>query len=224
MKNRNRYFLNYINKYNCDYRIVKDNMDNDTAYQYEKELICKYKEMGYCKTNIAEGGKGGARLFGELNPMFGRTWWDDDTPYEKIEQWKSNVACKGEKNGMFGVSPKERMDVDTYNQWIYKHKQITGENNPNYGNKKLSIKYKQNPELALEKQSRPGKKNGRCRPVRLFNDKMEFIKDFDYIKECSVYIKENNNLKPSIEQISIQISKKANSDLSYYGYKFKWIS
>ena len=38
MKNRNQYFLRYVEKYNCDCRIVKDNMTDDEAYQYEKEL------------------------------------------------------------------------------------------------------------------------------------------------------------------------------------------
>lgn len=36
-----------------------------------------------------------------------------------------------------------------------------GENNPNYGNRKLSEFYKAHPEIAKEKQSRPGKQNGR---------------------------------------------------------------
>lgn len=36
-----------------------------------------------------------------------------------------------------------------------------GENNPNFGNRKLSAFYKEHPEIAKQKQSRPGKKNGR---------------------------------------------------------------
>ena len=36
-----------------------------------------------------------------------------------------------------------------------------GENNSNYGNRKLSQFYKEHPEIAKEKQSRPGTQNGR---------------------------------------------------------------
>ena len=36
-----------------------------------------------------------------------------------------------------------------------------GKNNPNYGNKKLSQFYKENPDIAKIKQGRPGKQNGR---------------------------------------------------------------
>ena len=38
---------------------------------------------------------------------------------------------------------------------------LHGENNPNYGNRKLSAFYKEHPEIAKEKQGRPGKRNGR---------------------------------------------------------------
>lgn len=36
-----------------------------------------------------------------------------------------------------------------------------GEKNPNYGNRKLSQFYKEHPEIAKQKQSRPGAQNGR---------------------------------------------------------------
>lgn len=38
---------------------------------------------------------------------------------------------------------------------------MTGEKKPNYGNRKLSKFYAEHPEVAKEKQSRPGDKNGR---------------------------------------------------------------
>lgn len=41
-----------------------------------------------------------------------------------------------------------------------------GENNPNYGNNKLHEFYQSNPEVAKEKQSRPGKQNGRYKHGR----------------------------------------------------------
>ena len=36
---------------------------------------------------------------GENNPMYGRTWWDENTPQEKIEEWKKKVVHYGSDNG-----------------------------------------------------------------------------------------------------------------------------
>lgn len=220
MKNRNQYFLRYVEKYNCDCRIVKDNMTDDEAYQYEKELIEQYKKDNQCQTNIAEGGKGGIRLLGEDNPMFGRTWWDENTPLEKIQEWKDKVKHCGKDNPQYGVSLKERMSPETYAGWIEAHKLMTGENNPNFGNRKLSKFYKDNPEAAKEKQGRHGKKNGRCVPIDLY-DGENFIKHFDYIKECANYMIENYGIQTKQENLSIQITIHKNNGKPYKGFYFK---
>ena len=47
-----------------------------------------------------------------------------------------------------------------------------GENNSNYGNKKLSQFYKKHPEIAKEKQSRPGEKNGRFKHGKYVSKKV----------------------------------------------------
>lgn len=55
---------------------------------------------------------------------------------------------------------------------------LTGDKNPNYGNHTLKEKYKNNPELSKENQSRPGSKNGRAKRVKIFdiieNNELEF--------------------------------------------------
>jgi hypothetical protein len=92
----------------------------------------------------------------------------------------------------------------------------TGENNPNYGNKKLSEKYKQNPEMGLEKQSRKGNKNGRCVPVVMeFQDGT--IREFDYIRECAKFILENNlSRMKTLECISKEISDCVSGKKDYF--------
>ena len=47
-----------------------------------------------------------------------------------------------------------------------------GENNANYGNRKLSKFYKEHPEIAKEKQGRPGKQNGRYIHGRYVSEKV----------------------------------------------------
>lgn len=49
---------------------------------------------------------------------------------------------------------------------------ISGEKNPNYGNRKLSQFYKEHPEIAKIKQGRPGKQNGRYINGRYMSEKV----------------------------------------------------
>ena len=49
---------------------------------------------------------------------------------------------------------------------------VSGMNNPNYGNRKLGLFYKEHPEIAKQKQSRPGKQNGRYVDGRYMSEKV----------------------------------------------------
>ena len=101
-------------------------------------------------------------------------------------------------------------------------KDITGINNPNYGNHKLSEKYKSDKALSKEKNSRPGLKNGRCRKIELyFNDK--YVETFDYISLCCQYLIDNNiSNSNNIESVRSQINKCIRDEKKYKGcYSFK---
>lgn len=58
VRKRNKYFKNYYNKYNCDVRKVKVNINEYEAFEKEKELIKYYRSIKQCKCNIADGGEG----------------------------------------------------------------------------------------------------------------------------------------------------------------------
>lgn len=62
-----------------------------------------------------------------------------------------------------------------------------GKNNPNYGNTKLSEKYKNDKELSKIKQGRPAIQNGRSTPIDLYYDDI-LIKSFNYIVPCCQYL------------------------------------
>jgi hypothetical protein len=97
---------------------------------------------------------------------------------------------------------------------------MNGKNNPNYGNKKLSKIYSENPEYALEKQSRKGLQNGRCRKIRMYGNGIDLT--FDYITECIKYIVENNiSNTDKIDSIRGQIDKCFRCERKYKGYSFK---
>ena len=58
VKQRNQYFKNYYNKYNCDVRKVLTGMNEKEAFDNEIKLIKEYRNKGQCKCNIANGGEG----------------------------------------------------------------------------------------------------------------------------------------------------------------------
>ena len=122
---------------------------------------------------------------------------------------------KGEKNPMYKVSPKERMDKETYEQWRYKHTLIVGEKNPNWGKHTLKGKYKMDKEEALRRQSRPGSQNGRATPIKVYNENHEFIKEFSYIGEACIYLIQRGLTKSSVNCIRANIWK-ANKNKSMY--------
>lgn len=95
-----------------------------------------------------------------------------------------------------------------------------GKNNPNYGNHKLSEIYANNKNYAIEKQSRKGLQNGRCRKIKMYKYN-KLVAEFDYIVDCMKYIKEN--ISPQVKQIESirsQIDKSIRNNKSYKGYTF----
>lgn len=103
-----------------------------------------------------------------------------------------------------------------YSRKAGRYPSMIGENNSNYGNRKLSKKYKENPELAKEKQSRPGIQNGRCCSVDLYY-KGELIESFPYYKLCCEYLMNKLNLK-STSYISSVFDKFSKTGEEYKGY------
>lgn len=53
----NKFFMNMYNTHNTDVRLVKENLDEDTAFNEEIKLIKYYREnTNYRLTNVADGG------------------------------------------------------------------------------------------------------------------------------------------------------------------------
>lgn len=97
-----------------------------------------------------------------------------------------------------------------------RHPKFMGMDNPNYGNDVLSKKYKEHPELAKEKQSRPGKQNGRSRQTDLFYNN-EFVASFDYYALCCEYLRKKFGYK-SISYISNAINNAIKNNTDFKGY------
>jgi len=203
---RNNYFTNYINKYNCDVRKTHANLTEDEAFNLEIKTIEKYKSQDQCKCNITLGGGG----------VVGYTHSDD---VKLIISEKH----KGEFNSQYKISPKERMG-DNYDKWLIKMSEVKiGDKNPNYKNTTLHIKYQENPELALEKQSRKGVQNGRATKIKLFDSFMNFIDEFEYIGLCCEYLHKNYNFVNNYEIIRAGIRRSIKNNKPYKGFRFEKI-
>ena len=97
-----------------------------------------------------------------------------------------------------------------------------GKNNPNYGNKILSKRYKENKELSIEKQSRKGLKNGRCKKIYVYKNK-KLIMEFPYIELCCKYFVDNNICKcEKYESVRSRIRVSVLKNKEYYGYTFRY--
>jgi len=200
---RSKHFLNYKNKYNCDVRITHSNLKEEESFKLEKDTIEKYKSNNQCNCNYTNGGEG---ISGYI--------------HSQETKIKISETHKGELNSQFGVSPKERMG-DNYEDWLIKMSEVKmGSSNPNYNNDTLKIKYKENPDLALEKQSRKGIKNGMSTKIQLYDQNMNFLKEFDYIGLCCEYLHNNYGFSSNAEIVRLGIRRSIKNDVPYKNFKF----
>ena len=159
-------------------------------------------------------------MMGESNPMYGVNLWDTYSNDKKneIRSRLSRLNSK-ENNKMYGISPEERMDDETYKIWrkklVDRLKSQTGINNPNYGNKTLHNKIKDNTELRKQYYSRKGSQNGRSKEVFVYDSNKNFIKHFDYIGECCKWVKDKLSLSSNINTIRGGITESIKNKKTY---------
>ena len=192
---RNPFFLRFFQKYNCEYKIIKDNLTEHEAYVLENELHNKYKEKGQCECNLAgtESCSGGPSLKGELNGMYGKT--HSQEVREKLSKINSDGRHKGEKNSQYNISPSSRMDQETYAIW--KEKQY---------------------------QRKKGKTNPNAHNVLMINIKTKEYKIFGATTECAEYLydnlKEFSDRYDTIEKIRYVIKHSNKTNAIYFNYQF----
>lgn len=99
---------------------------------------------------------------------------------------------------------------------------LSGANNPNYGNKALSSRYAENPGLAKDKQSRPGGANGRATPIAIKFQSGEEM-SFGYIRECADYLRATGFIKGTVAASVSALSKAARTGEPYRGMNIRYI-
>lgn len=217
-RGNNNYFNNIVKNIPVAVNILEDNLDEKTAYEYEKFYIYIYQyDWGFNLVNLTIGGDAPPILKGKNNPMYGRTWYDKDTPIEKINDWKLKVAKHGKENGMY----KHIYSEETIRKMRKaKEGRFLGKENPNYGNKTLRNKLKDNPELKMIYYPRVGGQNGRSKGLFMINTNSGYIEYFDYLFGCAKILKDKFNLSIKETTIINKIKKSIKEDSEYLGYRF----
>lgn len=67
VRKHNKFFNDFLRRFDCDSRIIKEFENEEDAFKYEFERINELKRKGQCVCNIRDGGFGGST-----------EWWNDD--------------------------------------------------------------------------------------------------------------------------------------------------
>lgn len=99
---------------------------------------------------------------------------------------------------------------------------MSGENNPNYGNHKLSTIYANDSDLSKEKQGRPGLQNGRCQRIRANYPNGE-VQEYGCVKHCAEDIVRRGYSNATPASIYTSIWAVMQSGKQYKGIRFTYI-
>jgi hypothetical protein len=106
---RNKHWHNLVNKHNgFNYHKLVENIDNEFAYLIEKEVISKYKWLGYPLVNKTDGGEGVSGSSVNLG-----------IPKTKEHKEKLRQANVGKKQSIETIEKrKQSMQLKIKNGWI----------------------------------------------------------------------------------------------------------
>lgn len=82
LKHRNKMFLEFVKRFNCETRIIKTFENEQDAFEYEHQKIMEYKKIGQCVCNLDHGGYGGCHFF----------WTEEMREYKSLYNPMKNQA------------------------------------------------------------------------------------------------------------------------------------
>lgn len=98
VKKHNRFFNDFIKRYDCESRIVKHFESEKEAFEYEFERVLELKLKGQCVCNIYNGGTGGTT-----------DWWTDEKRKEYSQ--KNVMKSENQRNRMSKNNPMKKQDI-----------------------------------------------------------------------------------------------------------------
>ena len=180
-----------INYKGVDYIVSSDGRIYSTKNvgyaKYHKEIKQRYTEDGYKQITV---GSSENRTSCRVHRLVALAFIPN--PYNLPEVNHKNFIRDDNRVENLEWSTHEDNVQHSANVGNYVH---YGDNNPNFGKHTLREKYRNDHELSLEKQSRPGSQNGKSKKIRLLDTETNVKIDFGYIRAASEYLIKNGFTK-----------------------------
>ena len=221
-RGNNHHFNNIVKRIPTAVNILHDKLNEKEAYEYECYYIWEYRDIiGYDMCNIADGGEGQS-LPGNLNPMYGRPWWDENTPNDKIEKWRQSLTKN--RIGMKGKTHTKETKI--HFSKIRKGRKLTEEwklhikENSSHWNlgKKLSEETRK--RISDNHADVSGVNNPRAKEVCIYDRHMHLIYRADTVVLASTWLLEKGYIN-AINTGRSLINKLNKSKVLYKGLYFK---
>lgn len=193
----------------------------DGVRQFKKGKIIKPIENsdGYYQLKLCKNGKSHTK---RVHIIVAEHFLEKPIDY-KNTQYEVNHKDFNRKNNSFDnleylthiENIRYSSDKNRYKRDIY------GSNNPNYNNHKLSDFYRNNPEIAIKKLSRPAEQNGRSEKIDLYDEDMNYINTFNWIGGCAIYLQNNGFTKATVNSIRTNITIAIKNNKKYLDHYYK---
>lgn len=185
-------------------------------HRNEKILALKNSKDGYLVVSLSKNGR--QKTF-KVHRLVYETFMERINNFDEVDHIdfnrKNNVL---ENLQRISHLDNVRRSVEAGRNYTSKT-DVSGCNNPNFGNRILSQRYKSDPELSRKIQSRPGSRNGRSIPVTM-TDSDGYSIHFDYIRECAAYVVKNINPNISLDSAATAIRNGMLNHRMVYGCLF----
>ena len=162
---------------------------------YHKEISQRLNSDGYQTVTV---GPTGHRLQARVHRIVAECFIPNPNNLPEV----NHIDCNRMNNDVSNLEWVSHNDNVRHSYNLGKYKGRFGDKNPNYGNHTLSEKYRNNPDLSKEKNSRPGTQNGRCVKMKLTNTKTGEVILFDYIGQAASYLIEHGYSKGTVRSTS----------------------
>jgi hypothetical protein len=188
---------------------------------YHQEIKQRMNEDGYM---VITTGTTGHRRLASVHRMVAEAFIPNPNNLPEV----NHIDCNRSNNCVDNLEWCTHFDNINYSIQMGNHictTNISGENNPNFGNDTLKKKYAANPELAKENNSRPGCQNGRSRAINLINIETNEVIRFGYLREASRYLIDNGFTRTiDVDSVLNNISVAAKTGkIIYKKFKAKFI-
>lgn len=115
VKKHNKFFNDFIKRYDCDSRIIKTFEREQDAFAYEFERVNELKAIGQCVCNIYQGGLGGTT-----------SWWTDEM--RDIYSKKNVMKSEEQRKRMSKNNPMKNKEIAQKVNKKNKRKVCVGDN------------------------------------------------------------------------------------------------